>query len=193
MKALLTIPLILLSITLSAQNTFKHSLGLDLGYTFNPEPKIDDQIVTNNQGAFTTLSWTFRLFQYKPFHGEMGLAAKTIFSSGVMNDLSFQAITLRIGMPVSIGYRLSEKWTFALGAFLQNNVDLDEFDLRLRDKYSWRMNAVPEIRYHLHTDWTLQLKGHFNVRKMPTTYVIQDPNMGLSLGVSKRIGIVRNK
>ncbi|MFT4664269.1 MAG: hypothetical protein ACI8YQ_003420 [Polaribacter sp.] len=190
MKTILTLILAVASYTLFSQVPSKHSLFLDASYSFNKDVSIAGIPVEGSRGTNVTIGGTYRIFRYKKFQTELGLAAKTIFASGKRNNKSFSATTLRLGMPLNLTLAINQKWTISSGFFLQNNVDLSEFDLRLRDKYSWRVNFIPELRYTFYPLWQVNLKGHFNMRDMADAYLINDPAIGFSVGVSRSFFII---
>ncbi len=190
MKTILTLMLALASYTLFSQAPSKHRLFLDVGYSFNEDVKVAGIPVEGSRGTTVTIGGTYRIFRYKKFQTELGLAAKTIFSWGKRDDKNFNATTLRIGMPLNLVFSINQKWSISSGFFLQNNVDRSEFDLRLRDKYSWRVNFIPELRYALSPLWEVNMKGHFNMRDMADAYIINDPDFGFSIGVSRSIFMI---
>lgn len=190
MKTILTLILAIASYTLFSQAPSKHHLFLDAGYAFNKGIEVAGIPVKDSRSTNVTIGGTYRIFRYKKFQTELGLAAKTIFSSWERNDKNFKSTTLRIGIPLNLAFTINPKWTISSGFFLQNNVDLSEFDLRLRDKYSWRVNFIPELRYALSPLWQVNLKGHFNMRDMADAYVINDPDIGFSVGVSRSVFII---
>lgn len=190
MKTILTLILAIASHTLFSQAPSKHSLFMDVGYSFNKGIEIAESPVKDSRSTIVTVGGTYRVFRYKKFQTELGFAAKTIFAQGERPAGSFKARTLRLGIPLNLAFAINKKWTISSGFFLQNNVDRSEFDLRLRDKYSWRLNFIPEVRYNLSPLWQVNVKGHFNMRNMADAYVLNDPRIGLSIGLSRSIFLI---
>ena len=188
MKPHLTILLLFLGLAeLLSQASPRHRLFLDAGYSFNSEVTLSEKSLDYSRAGIVAIGGTYRLLSLGRFNVELGLAAKTVFAKGAIGKKSFDATTLRIGLPVNFVVNLSDRWDFSAGLFLQNNVDLDEFDLRLRDKYSWRLNAVPTFRYRMTRLWQLNLKADINLRDLPDAYILNDPNIGFSVGISRFI------
>ncbi|MFK7807908.1 MAG: hypothetical protein AB8F74_08940 [Saprospiraceae bacterium] len=186
MKPLFTILFLLFLLNgLHSQTSPRHQLFLDMGYSFNKEVTLAETPVNNSRAGIVTIGGTYQLFSFRKFNMELGFATKTVFSNGTIGKKSFDATTLRLGMPVNFVFNLSEKWDFAAGLFLQNNVDFEEFDFRMRDKYSWRLNAVPAFRYRMTRFWQLTLKADINLRNLPDAYILNDPNIGFSVGISR--------
>jgi len=171
----------------------KHSFFLNAGYTYNTSIELNEQAIENSQGYVFTLGGVKKLISYKEKSFELGFALKTIFASGQIGDLKFNASTLRIAIPVRFVFPVAKKWQLATGFIIQNNEDLNTLDWRLRNKYDWRYNAFGEIKYFIGKDWFLTTSGSFNLKKMPETYFINDPKVAFSIGIGKRVLILRKK
>jgi len=82
----------------------------------------------------------------------------------------------------------------ASGVVFQNNVDFDEFDIRMRDKYAWRVNLLLEVQYLLKNDTFLTLGFSNNLRKkIPDSYFINDPKIAFLVGLQKSLHFSKNK
>ena len=100
MQTIYAILLLLLfsSITVYAQP--KHSFFLNAGYTYNSPIELNEQAVENSQGYLFSLGGVKKLVSYKEYSFELGFALKTIFTSGQIGDMKFNATTLRVAIPV---------------------------------------------------------------------------------------------
>jgi len=144
-----------------AQSTPRHTLFLSNGYTFNPALQLNGDAVEESRGYVVTAGLMYRMFSYKKIHTEIGLAAKSIFSSGTVNDESYYTSALRLAMPLKFTVALSDQWEVSSGFSFQNNVEIRKVDFRLRDKYSWRVDFLTEARYLLNERWFLTLGCRF--------------------------------
>ncbi len=178
--------LVLLCMTESAAAQARHTLYGNMGYTFNQSAESDADI-KNTKGFAFTLGGRYRLFSIKKVDVEIGLAAKTILAAGKLDSISYSSSTLRMAVPVRFSVPLSEKWG-ASGSFIfQNNVDFRQFDLRLRDKYSWRLDFLGEANYQLNDKWYLTAGLSVSLRNLPDPFLINDPKTAILVGVARRV------
>ena len=61
---------------------------------------MNEQAVENSQGYLFSLGGVKKLVSYKEYSFELGFALKTIFTSGQIGDMKFNATTLRVAIPV---------------------------------------------------------------------------------------------
>ena len=171
----------------------KHSFFFNTGYTYNTPIELDEEAVENSQGFLFRLGGVKKMFFYKENYFELGLATKIVFASGEIGGESFDATTLRIEIPAKFVFPVAPRWEVATGFIIQNNADFNSLDLRLRNKYDWRYNLFGEVKYWIKEDWYLTTSGNFNIRSIPDPFFINDPKVAFSVGVGKRVLIVRKK
>ena len=70
-----------------------HSFFLNTGYTYNNSIELNEQIVKNSKGLLFTVGGVKKLITYKENYLELGFGLKTIFSSGRIGGLKFNAST----------------------------------------------------------------------------------------------------
>ena len=185
--------LILLSIALKAQAQSRYSVFLNAGYSYNETFKLNDEEVKNSIGYVFYMGLAYKVIRYKKMYSEIGLAGKTIFSSGEIAGSFYSARTLRLAMPLKFAFPVSDKWEIFSGFVFQNNVDVSEFDIRLRDKYSWRVDYSLEAKYLLNNRWYLTAGFSLNMRKIPDSYFVNDPRNAILIGLNRRITILKSK
>ena len=173
----------------------KHSFSLNTGYAFNTSIELDGEAVEKSRGYILNLGFSYRLFKNKWMYSEIGLSGKSIFSSGNLDNRSFNGKTLRLAIPINLVFPIStKKLQFSTGVILQNNVDFSKFDFRLRDNYSWRINALLETRYLLKNQMYLMIGVNWNLRNnIPDSYFVNDPKISFLVGISKWIDFSKNK
>lgn len=172
----------------------KFAVFKNIGYAFNNSIELKETVVEKSKGYFVEIGFNYRLFQLKSSQIEIGLAGKTIFASGNVNGQSFNTTTFRLTAPLKWVFPIpSTKIEIASGFVFQNNVDFQEFDLRLRDKYSWRVNYLLETRISLKNQAHLSIGGSFNIRKIPDIYFINDPKISFNIGFQKTLFSKRKK
>ena len=193
MRAIKTILLLLLLPLVAAYGQKKHTFFLNAGYTYNRSIELNEQAVENSQGYFFTAGGAKKLLSYKGYSFELGFTIKTIFASGQVDDLKFNATTLRLMLPVRFVFPVSKRWQLATGILFQNNEDLRTLDWKLRNKYDWRYDVFGEIKFLLGNDWFLTASGNINLQKIPDPFFINDPKIAFSIGIGKSILIINKK
>ena len=129
------------------------------------------------------VEYEFRI--YKKLYGETGLNGRAIFATGKIRGNSYNAKTLRLRLPIKLGWTISEKWKVASGIAIQNNKDFTLIDLR--EKYFWRCNLLLEGKYDWKRKWFLVANMNYELRKLPDAYFLNDPRLFLTVGVGRKI------
>ena len=186
--------LLLVACFYTSQAQSKYAIFLNTGYTFNDEIELKEEVISQSQGYSIDAGFTYRFFTRKFIAAEIGLSGKTIFASGKLQANTFQVTTFRLTAPLKFIYQFPRtKFAISSGFIFQNNVDFPEFDFRLRDKYAWRVNYLLEVRYALNSQTNLTFAWHNNLRKIPDPYFINDPKMGITIGVTKALYFIKKK
>lgn len=186
--------LFLLLCVYSSQAQSKHAIFINTGYAFNDKIELKEAILEKSKGYSIDAGFTYQFFTRKFIVAEIGLSGKMIFATGKLPQHAFQATTFRLTAPLKFTYPIPKtKLSLSSGFIFQNNVDFPEFDLRLRDKYAWRVNYLLEVRYLLNPQINLILAWHANLRNIPDPYFINDPKMAIVFGVTKAIRFKRKK
>lgn len=183
-------PFLLFALNGSAQS--KRAIFLQTGYTFNNSIVLNEEIVEASKGYSVDAGFTYRFFTRKWMSSEIGVSGKTIFATGRIQQHSFKATTFRLTIPLKLVFPIpNTKFAIANGVIFQNNVDFTEFDFRLRDKYSWRVNYSLEGRYVLNPKTSLLIAWHSNLRNIPDPYFVNDPKMSIVIGLTQAIHFKR--
>lgn len=178
---------------LNGQGQSRHSFFVYTGYTYNDFVEINEEKVVNSRGYLLNFGLNYRILDFQLFSTEIGFAGKTIFSSGKVGGQKFSANTLRLAMPVKFIIPVSTKWAVVSGFMFQNNVDASEFDIRLRDKYSWRVDYTLEARYFISEDWFISGGFALNLRDTPDAYFINDPKASFIIGLARHTFLFNKK
>lgn len=194
-KIILLLFLLFFFIQTKGQSQSKHSLLLNTGYTWSNNLSLNEFDVEHSQGVVLDLGFGYQLFQTSFMFSELALTGKTIFSSGQLNNRTFKATTFRLTLPIKFIFPLpNTNIQLASGAVFQNNVDFHEFDIRMRDKYAWRVNFLLEARYLLKNKTLLTIGFRNNLRNnIPDPYFINDPKIALLIGLQKPLNFSKNK
>jgi len=185
--------LVVLVVPISSLAQLRHTLYGNVGYTFSPDIELGRGEVKKSRGTMLTLGGRWRIFTYKKTEMEIGLAAKSVLASGLIDDRSFRAATLRMAVPIRVAVPINNLWGVSGSFVFQNNVDFRELDLRLRDKYSWRVDFLTEANYQLNDRWSMSAGLSLNLRQIPDSYFVNDPKISILFGIARRINLKKKK
>lgn len=133
--------------------------------------------------VFTTqVNASYRFKMVHDFFVETGLGAQWYFSSGGVGISNFRSTSLRVNLPLLIGYPIHGKISVGAGAILSNNTDWADFDFRAN--YNLRVSLLLKGAYTLNNRFDLLLIGRQNVSNIPDLFLVNQPSFDLSLGVS---------
>tara|TARA_B110000967_G_C18617089_1_gene426904 strand:- start:170 stop:742 length:573 start_codon:yes stop_codon:yes gene_type:complete len=163
------------------QNNF--SIPLKIGYGFNSSISLNEDETSNVNGIIIQSGLEYEFKIYKNLFAETGLAGRAILASGKTENSSYKAKTLRLRLPVKLGWTISEKWKVASGIAIQNNKDFITIDLR--EKYFWRYDLLFEGKYNWVKNWFGVASINYELRNLPNAYFINDPRFVISLGVGR--------
>ncbi|MFK8008809.1 MAG: hypothetical protein AB8H03_20785 [Saprospiraceae bacterium] len=183
-KYLLLLFLFLVVLEVFAQP--RRSIFLNTGYSFNNSLQINNIKVKNSKGYIITFGGALKLFSFKKNYLSLGIAGKTIFSSGSRNGEEFNASTIRFVFPLRMIFPLTEKWVVSTGFNFQNNLDFLDPDFRLGYRYLWRVDYSAGMKYLVTDQWSLTANADFNLRNMLDVFFINDPKIAVLIGVEKR-------
>ena len=183
-KKYLLIFFILSTLEIVAQS--RYSVFINSGYSFNNSIAVNNEKVKNSKGYVITFGGNLKLFSIKNKYLLFGIAGKTIFASGCINDKHFKASTLRLVLPLKMIFPLTKKWTALTGFNFQNNVDFGNPDLSFSYKYSLRVDYSIGVKYLLTKDLSLTSSMDFNLRNIPDPFFINDPKFAILIGIEKQ-------
>ncbi len=178
--------LFLFFITSDVEAQPRRSIFLNTGYSFNNSLQINNGKVKNSRGYVITFGGALRLFSFKKNYVSLGIAGKTIFSSGSRNGEKFNASTVRFVFPLRITLPLTEQWRVSTGFNFQNNLDFLDPDFRLGYRYLWRVDYSAGMKYLLTNQWSLTANADFNIRNMSDAFFLNDPKFSVLIGIEKR-------
>lgn len=164
----------------------RRTIFLSSGFSFNNSFQVNNEKVKNSRGYVITFGGSLKVFSVKKNYLSLGVAGKTIFSSGIRNSKKFNASTIRLVFPIKMIFPVTEKWAIATGFNFQNNLDFLNPDFRLGYRYLWRVDYSAGMKYLLTNQWALTANADFNLRKMPNVFFINDPKFAFLIGIEKR-------
>ena len=178
--------LFLFFITSEVKAQPRRSIFLNTGYSFNNSLQVNNEKVENSKGYIITFGGALKIFSIKKNYLSLGIAGKTIFSTGSRNGEHFNASTIRFVFPLRMTFPLTEQWIVSTGFNFQNNLDFLDPDFRLGYRYLWRADYSAGMKYLLTNQWSLTASADFNLRNMPDVFFLNDPKFAILIGVEKR-------
>lgn len=164
----------------------RSSIFLNSGYSFSNSLQLNDEKVKNSRGYIITFGGSLKVFSIKKKYLSIGIAGKTIFASGKVNDEKYNASTIRLVFPLKMIFPLTEKWGVSTGFNFQNNIDFNDPDFRLGYKYLWRIDYSAGMKYLLANQWYLTANVYSNLQDIPDLYFLNDPKFALLIGIEKQ-------
>ncbi len=170
-------------ISIQAQPGFYFSVKN--GFGFNPDLELNNQPIKNTNAFSLDLEGTYKFKVISKVHFEIGLSGRAIFLSGEIEDINFNSKTLRLLVPIKIGYQLNDNWGLSSGLTFQNNKDFVNIDFR--EPYFWRVNYTLGSRYLIRKRWFLVGEYNYGLRGVSDPYLVNDPKNVFLVGVAIRI------
>lgn len=182
-KACLLISLIS---TLLSTSQSEFQVEFNLGYAFQNEVVLNDESLDNKNALGVRLGINYLKMINSKLYAETGLFGKYNRGNREIETLEFTSNSLKVQLPLYIGYKFNDTWRFSLGASVENNKDFDEIDFKREQnlRYDLLTKLVyafsDKIQFSFYTNW--MLNNTFDV------YTISSPRNGLYLGLIYKIG-----
>ncbi len=180
-KLLFFAGLMFVSLHVCSQTHLKGSITS--GYAFNHAVYVNNERVQGAHGLLLSGSGNVEIDLTSSLFIDTGLSAKLILASGKTRLTDYRSRTLRVAVPVLAGWKVSDDLSLLSGVSIQNNRDFSVF--RAREKYNLRYDLVLQGQYRLNNRWSAigSLQYNFHI---PDPYLINDPKMSVSVGLSFR-------
>jgi hypothetical protein len=178
--------LFLFFVTSGVEAQPRRFIFLNSGYSFNNSLQINNEKIKNSRGYIITFGGALKVFSIKKNYLSLGMAGKTIFSSGSRNGNKFNASTIRFVFPLRMNFPLTEKWAISTGFNFQNNLDFLDPDFRLGYRYLWRVDYSAGMKYLLTNQWSLTANAGINLRNMPDVFFLNEPKFAVLIGIEKQ-------
>lgn len=178
-KILISILTIFIGLTIFSQTNFQ--IEADLGTSFQSE------IIFNNQKLNHTNTFSVRVganmqqYIYQDFFMELGVFGKYNRGSNEIKQLHFKSNSLRLQVPLYIGYKINKKWSANTGISIENNRDFDVLDLR--KTHNLRYDFLTKVVYHNSKNIHYVFYSNWSLSNKPDFYNIANPKNGIYIGV----------
>ena len=155
------------------------------GVGFNKNLTLVNENVENYNAFTTQVNANYQFKLYKKLFAETGIGAQWYFSSGDVGVSNFKATSLRLNLPLIIGYRFFNKVSIGTGVALSNNKDFDDFDFRAN--HNIRTSLLIKGNYALKNNIDLLLVAKQNLSNIPDLYLLNQPGFDISVGISYKL------
>lgn len=183
MKNILFIWLLFACLSNYAQKKF--SAEILTGFGLNKKILLVNEEVEDYKVFSTQINANYKLKIYNKFYGEVSLGAQWYFSSGRVRISSFNSTSLRLNIPLVLGYTILEKINIGGGIAFSNNRDFDDIDFRENDNL--RASLLFKGGYLLNKNFNILLKISQNLSNIPDSYLLNQPNTDILLGIGYKL------
>ena len=160
----------------------KYNVEAHVGYAYNDALHINQEKINSNTVVMTQLGVNVQIPIYRGIYGETGIYGKLYFSSGEVGESKYKGKTLRLDIPLLIGYHFFEKYRVASGVSFSNNRDFEDVNISMED--NMRINFLLKGSYAFNKKWQIVSLFQYNMRKSPDFYLLNEPKSTVSIGVS---------
>lgn len=182
MKKLVLLLFFVISQTSYTQKSF--SLEALTGFGFNKNLTVLEEKPTNYVASTSEINFVYHQEIYN-FFIEAGVGTQVYFTSGKLISSNFKATTVRLNVPISIGYNFFKKLDVSGGIVISNNKDLDDFNEN--EKYNIRNSLLFKTQYSLNKKLGIIFKATHTISNIPESYLLNQPSTIFMLGASYKI------
>lgn len=105
-----------------------------------------------------------------------------------IETLEFTSNSLKIQLPLYLGYKIDDTWRLNVGASIENNKDFDEIDFKREDNL--RYDLLTKLIYVYNQKLQFSFYTNWMLNSTPDVYTVSSPRNGMYLGVIYKLGKV---
>ena len=174
----ISLTLILMSTMFSfSQSEFQ--IELNLGYAFQREMILNDENLDNKSAFGLRFGVNYLKMFNDKLYMETGLYGKYNNGSREIKTLSFTFNSLKIQLPLYVGYKMNDTWKFSLGASIENNKEKLDFSREDNLRYDF----LTKLTYSYNTKIELSFFTNWMINSTPDTFTVSSPKNGVYLGM----------
>ena len=174
----ISLTLILMSTMFSfSQSEFQ--IELNLGYSFQREMILNDENLDNTSAFGLRFGVNYLKMFNDKLYMETGLYGKYNNGSREIETLSFTFNSLKIQLPLYVGYKMNDTWKFSLGASIENNKEKLDFSREDNLRYDF----LTKLTYSYNTKIELSFFTNWMINSTPDTFTVSSPKNGVYLGM----------
>tara|TARA_B110001450_G_scaffold256296_1_gene286185 strand:+ start:169 stop:729 length:561 start_codon:yes stop_codon:yes gene_type:complete len=173
--------LIILLIEFSALSQSKFEIETNLGISFQSKMLINNESLDNINAFGLRLGVNFIKIVHNKFYIETGLYGKYNKNNNEIRTTKFTSNSLKLQLPLYIGYTIDKTWKINIGASIENNRDFNEIDFKREEnlRYDLLTKLIyvfnKKIHFSLYTNWMLN--------QVSDSFTISVPKNGIYFGI----------
>ena len=165
----------------STYSQTRYQAEINIGKSFQSELKLDDDILEHSSTFVIRFGANVQIPIYQQLYIETGVFGKYNRAKNGIEKLGFTANSLRLQIPLYLGYKINEKWNANLGVSVENNRDFNSMDMR--KTHNLRYDLLTKLIYK-HTDQLhYVLYSNWSLSNMPDFYTFTNPKNGILVGL----------
>ena len=154
-------------------------IELNLGYAFQREMILNDENLDNKSAFGLRFGVNYLKMFNDKLYMETGLYGKYNNGSREIETLSFTFNSLKIQLPLYVGYKMNDTWKFSLGASIENNKEKLDFSREDNLRYDF----LTKLTYSYNTKIELSFFTNWMINSTPDTFTVSSPKNGVYLGM----------
>ena len=175
---------LLVSYISSSQNIYQ--VELNVGSAFQSETKLNNQEVEKYNAFEVRFGSGIHRSINDKLHCELGVFGKYNRCYGEIKQVTFISNSLKLQLPILLGYKLHDKWAVNVGLGIENN--RDKMDFKKEDNL--RYDFLSKIAYKMSNSIQILFYSNWALSSVPNIYAISNPKKGLNLGVVYQLNSV---
>lgn len=169
----------------------KVQFELNIGTAFQKEIIINNESLEKTNAFGIRFGVNYLKSIYKKIYIETGIYSKYNYSSNEIETTKFTSNSLKIQLPLYLGYKLNEVWKINIGASVENNRNSDNIDFKL--EHNLRFDFLTKIIYIFNENIHFSLYSNWMLHNVSDAFTISNPRNGLYLGVIYQLGKNKSK
>ncbi|WP_412986343.1 outer membrane beta-barrel protein [Pontimicrobium sp. IMCC45349] len=181
----------LLLFLMSTMFTFSQSefqVEVDLGYAFQTDMMLNNENLEPANAFGIRLGVNYLKTLNEKLYLETGLYGKYNRANREIETLEFTSNSLKIQLPLYLGYKIDDTWRLNVGASIENNKDFDEIDFKREDNL--RYDLLTKLIYVYNQKLQFSFYTNWMLNSTPDVYTVSSPRNGMYLGVIYKLGKV---
>ena len=181
----------LLLFLMSTMFTFSQSefqVEVDLGYAFQTDMMLNNENLEPANAFGIRLGVNYLKILNEKLYLETGLYGKYNSANREIETLEFTSNSLKIQLPLYLGYKIDDTWRLNVGASIENNKDFDEIDFKREDNL--RYDLLTKLIYVYNQKLQFSFYTNWMLNSTPDVYTVSSPRNGMYLGVIYKLGKV---
>lgn len=156
-------------------------LELNIGNTFQSELLFNNQIIDHPSALAIRFGGNIQIPLTPNIYFETGATTKFIRGKYESETVYFKSKSLKLQLPLLLGFHLSPKWSINIGSSIENNLDFNKIDFVAANNF--RCDFLTKVIYHFSDAIHLSFLTNVMMSNLPDLYTISNPRTGMYIGL----------